>query len=144
MRFYFRIEPKVEDLSQGDLRVWRTEVPELPKEAQLMAVVTDHRAACPLDGYNTQLWIVEAPDADTLRDFAKLPGVTPLTLEEARALRKMLLPVEAIPVPEPPVLPPEVQDLFDDTEKSALATIAHQLETLRVQIKTGEALTSPM
>jgi len=80
---------------------------------------------------------LEAPDADTLRDFAKLPGVTPLTLEEARALRKTLLPVEAIPVPEPPALPPEVQDLFDDTEKSTIATIAHQLENLRQAIRAG-------
>jgi hypothetical protein len=144
MLFYFRVEPKVEDLSQGGVRSWRTTVPELPKEARLVTIVTHYQAGCPLDGNNTQIWIVDAPNADVLGEFSKAPGVTPLSLTEARNLRKILQPITALPVPEPPAIPPEVWDLFDDTEKTQINTIATQLDSLKTQVKTGRIQLAPM
>jgi hypothetical protein len=137
MLFYFRVEPTVENLSQGGVRSWRTTVPELPKEAKLVTIVAHYQAGCPLDGNNTQIWIVDAPNADVLAEFSKASGVTPLSLTDARNLRRILQPITALPVPEPPALPPEVFDLFDDTEKAQLNTISAQLESLQAQVKTG-------
>ena len=144
MLFYFRVEPKVEDLSQGEVRSWRTTVPELPKEARLVTIVTHYQARCPLDGNNTQIWIVDAPNADVLGEFSKAPGVTPLSLTEARNLRKILQPITALPVPEPPAIPPEVLNLFDDTEKTQINTIVAHLYNLKTQVQTGKIQSAPM
>lgn len=138
MLFYFRVEPKVEDLSQGGVRSWRTTVPELPKEARLVTIVPHYQAGCPLDGNNTQIWIVDAPNANVLAEFSKAPGVTPLSLTDARNLRKILQPITALPLPEPPALPPEVLNLFDDTEKAQINTIVAQLYNLKTQVQTGK------
>jgi hypothetical protein len=103
-----------------------------------VTIVTHYQAGCPLDGNNTQIWIVDAPNADVLAEFSKAPGVTPLSLTDARNLRKILQPITALPVPEPPTLPSEVLDLFDDTEKAQINTIWAQLYNLKTQVETGK------
>ncbi len=97
-----KIEPVVTSITAPDgAQGWKEEIPDVNKYNLAMTrQFSDSRHTSPLNGYNTEVWLIEGTLADIDKFVAENPGVvSTITPQDAKTLADTIRPGKSTPCP---------------------------------------------